>query len=173
MSRTPLIRFGLAALAAVLSAGTLASPALAAPDTGVIEGTYTTDAGVPIAGASVYVFTADYSEWVADTVTDDSGAFSLPAVPAEDVKVQFQNHGIEQWAHRQLDFDSATRLTVAAGQTLTLDERQLPTGTITGQLTASVVLDRMGAFGLEEAPLTATRIAGVALLLGGTYLIVR
>jgi transporter family-2 protein len=45
--------------------------------------------------------------------------------------------------------------------------------TITGQLTASVVLDRMGAFGLEETPLTATRILGVALLLGGTYLIVR
>jgi transporter family-2 protein len=45
--------------------------------------------------------------------------------------------------------------------------------TITGQLTASVVLDRVGAFGLEEAPLTATRILGVALLLGGTYLIVR
>jgi len=45
--------------------------------------------------------------------------------------------------------------------------------TITGQLTASVVLDRIGAFGLEETPLTLTRIAGVVLLLGGTYLIVR
>lgn len=45
--------------------------------------------------------------------------------------------------------------------------------TITGQLTASVVLDRVGAFGLEETPLTATRILGVALLLGGTYLVVR
>jgi hypothetical protein len=147
MSRTPLARLGLAALAAVLSFGALSTPALAAPalaasapapaaaDSGVIQGTYTTDSGVPIANASVYVFTADYNEWVADTTTDDSGAFSLPAVPAEDVKVQFQSNGIEQWAHRQLDFDSATRLTVVAGRTLTLDERQLPTGTITGQLT--------------------------------------
>lgn len=46
-------------------------------------------------------------------------------------------------------------------------------GTITGQLLASVVLDRVGAFGLEQSPLTATRIAGVALLLVGTYLVVR
>jgi bacterial/archaeal transporter family-2 protein len=45
--------------------------------------------------------------------------------------------------------------------------------TITGQLTASVVLDRMGAFGLEESPLTLPRIVGVVLLLGGTYLLVR
>jgi transporter family-2 protein len=46
-------------------------------------------------------------------------------------------------------------------------------GTITGQLIASVVVDRVGAFGLDQTPLTASRIAGVALLLAGTYLIVR
>ena len=45
--------------------------------------------------------------------------------------------------------------------------------TITGQLTASVLLDRVGALGLEETPLTAERLAGVALLLAGTYLVVR
>jgi transporter family-2 protein len=45
--------------------------------------------------------------------------------------------------------------------------------TITGQLTASVVLDRLGAFGLEQVPLTLTRVAGIALLLAGTYLVVR
>ena len=45
--------------------------------------------------------------------------------------------------------------------------------TITGQLTASVILDRLGVLGLEETPLTAARIAGVALLMAGTYLIVR
>jgi uncharacterized membrane protein YdcZ (DUF606 family) len=36
-----------------------------------------------------------------------------------------------------------------------------------------VVLDRIGAFGLEEQPITAARVAGVGLLLAGTYLIVR
>jgi bacterial/archaeal transporter family-2 protein len=45
--------------------------------------------------------------------------------------------------------------------------------TITGQLTASVVIDRMGILGLEETPITWDRAAGVALLLVGTLLIVR
>jgi transporter family-2 protein len=45
--------------------------------------------------------------------------------------------------------------------------------TITGQLTAAVIIDRLGILGLAETPLSAARIAGVALLLAGTYLIVR
>jgi transporter family-2 protein len=45
--------------------------------------------------------------------------------------------------------------------------------TITGQLVLSIVLDRIGFLGLEETPLTWERLLGVALLLAGTYLIVR
>lgn len=45
--------------------------------------------------------------------------------------------------------------------------------TVTGQLVTSVALDRLGVLGLEEASLTWERILGVALLLGGTYLVVR
>jgi transporter family-2 protein len=45
--------------------------------------------------------------------------------------------------------------------------------TVTGQLTTSVVLDRIGFLGLDREPLTASRVAGVGLLLAGTYLIVR
>jgi transporter family-2 protein len=45
--------------------------------------------------------------------------------------------------------------------------------TVTGQLTTSVVLDRVGFLGLEQEPFTAGRVLGVALLLAGTYLIVR
>ena len=45
--------------------------------------------------------------------------------------------------------------------------------TITGQLTLSVIIDRLGILGLEEQPITAERIAGVVLLLAGTLLIVR
>ncbi len=45
--------------------------------------------------------------------------------------------------------------------------------TVTGQLTASVVLDRIGFLGLGEVPVTPGRIAGVLLLLAGTFLIVR
>jgi transporter family-2 protein len=45
--------------------------------------------------------------------------------------------------------------------------------TITGQLIASVVLDRLGILGLEETPITVERAVGVGLLLVGTYLVVR
>ena len=45
--------------------------------------------------------------------------------------------------------------------------------TITGQLAASVVIDRLGVLGLQEQPLTAQRLIGVGLLLAGTYLVVR
>jgi transporter family-2 protein len=45
--------------------------------------------------------------------------------------------------------------------------------TITGQLTASIVIDRLGVLGLEETPITAERMLGVVLLLAGTLLIVR
>ena len=45
--------------------------------------------------------------------------------------------------------------------------------TITGQLTTSIVLDRLGVFGLEQTPITLERVIGVALLLAGTFLIVR
>jgi bacterial/archaeal transporter family-2 protein len=45
--------------------------------------------------------------------------------------------------------------------------------TVTGQLTTSVVLDRIGFLGLDEEPISPARLIGIALLLVGTYLIVR
>jgi bacterial/archaeal transporter family-2 protein len=45
--------------------------------------------------------------------------------------------------------------------------------TVTGQLTTSVVLDRIGFLGLEQEPITPARVFGVVLLLAGTYLVVR
>jgi transporter family-2 protein len=46
-------------------------------------------------------------------------------------------------------------------------------GTIAGQLTASVVIDRLGVLGLEETAVSVGRLVGIALLFLGTYLIVR
>ncbi len=45
--------------------------------------------------------------------------------------------------------------------------------TITGQLTMSVIIDRLGILGLDQQPITTERAIGVALLLAGTVLIVR
>jgi transporter family-2 protein len=45
--------------------------------------------------------------------------------------------------------------------------------TVAGQLTASVVIDRLGLFGLDEVALSPERLLGVALLIAGTLLVVR
>lgn len=45
--------------------------------------------------------------------------------------------------------------------------------TVAGQLAASVAIDRLGLFGLDEVPLTPERLLGVGLLLVGTVLVVR
>lgn len=49
----------------------------------------------------------------------------------------------------------------------------VPAATVTGQLVTSVLLDRFGVLGLEQTSLSWDRILGVALLLAGTYLVVR
>ncbi len=45
--------------------------------------------------------------------------------------------------------------------------------TVTGQLTASVAIDRLGLFGLDQVALSPARLLGVGLLLAGTFLIIR
>lgn len=45
--------------------------------------------------------------------------------------------------------------------------------TIAGQLTMSVVLDRLGVLGLDEKAVTWDKLLGIALLTAGTVLIVR
>lgn len=45
--------------------------------------------------------------------------------------------------------------------------------TITGQLAASIAIDRAGVLGVPETPITASRVVGVALLVAGTILVVR
>jgi len=45
--------------------------------------------------------------------------------------------------------------------------------TITGQLATAVVIDRLGILGLAQTPITASRAAGIVLLLAGTFLLVR
>ena len=45
--------------------------------------------------------------------------------------------------------------------------------TITGQLGASVLIDRAGILGLPEKALTPSRVVGIVLLAAGVFLIVR
>jgi bacterial/archaeal transporter family-2 protein len=55
----------------------------------------------------------------------------------------------------------------------TLGAGGVTAATIAGQLTMSVVLDRLGVLGLAKHGFTAQRLAGIALLAAGVLLIVR
>jgi bacterial/archaeal transporter family-2 protein len=67
----------------------------------------------------------------------------------------------------------AIYVTTALIMVRTIGAGGVAAATITGQLAASIVIDRLGLFGLAETPLTTSRVAGVVLLLAGTALIVR
>jgi len=54
----------------------------------------------------------------------------------------------------------------------TIGAAGLTAAIVTGQLLSSVALDRFGAFGLEKRGVTLIRVAGVALLIAGTFLTV-
>jgi len=45
--------------------------------------------------------------------------------------------------------------------------------TVSGQLIASLAIDRLGLFGLDQVPLSPERVIGVVLLFLGTVLVVR
>ena len=45
--------------------------------------------------------------------------------------------------------------------------------TIAGQLTAAVIVDQLGILGVDKQVVTAPRIAGIALLAAGTFLVVK
>jgi transporter family-2 protein len=67
----------------------------------------------------------------------------------------------------------AVYVTSALATVATLGAGGVTAATITGQLVTAVVADRLGVLGLEQRELSAGRIAGVALLAVGTYLVVR
>ena len=67
----------------------------------------------------------------------------------------------------------AAYVTTALVTVRTLGAGGVTAATITGQLLASVVIDRLGVLGLEERPVSAQRLIGVALLAAGTFLVVR
>ncbi|HEY5143857.1 MAG TPA: DMT family transporter [Solirubrobacteraceae bacterium] len=67
----------------------------------------------------------------------------------------------------------AVYVTAALSTVGTLGAGGVTAATIAGQLTASVVIDGLGLLGVERQPVTLSRIAGIAVLALGVYLIVR
>jgi transporter family-2 protein len=67
----------------------------------------------------------------------------------------------------------AVYVTTALVAVRTLGAGGVTAATISGQLTLSVLLDRLGVLGLDRHGLSPGRVAGVALLAAGTFLVVR
>ena len=67
----------------------------------------------------------------------------------------------------------AAYVTTALSSVPSLGAGGVTAATVAGQLTVSVIADKLGILDLPEKPISAGRIAGVALLGVGVYLIVR
>jgi transporter family-2 protein len=67
----------------------------------------------------------------------------------------------------------AVYVTVALVAVRTLGASGLTAVVITGQLAISVVIDRLGLFGIAREHITASRIVGLVLLVVGAALVVR
>jgi transporter family-2 protein len=67
----------------------------------------------------------------------------------------------------------AAYVTVALIAVRSIGAGGVAAATIAGQLATAVVIDRLGILGLERTPITGVRVAGVALLFVGTYLVIR
>ena len=67
----------------------------------------------------------------------------------------------------------AIYVTTALVAVRTLGGGGVTAATIAGQLSMSLVIDRLGILGLEQRPLSLGRVFGVVLLVVGTFLVVR
>ena len=127
------IRVGFAVTAGLVVAGVLSAPAAAAAG-GTVQGTFTSAEQAAISGAQVVAYSAEDS-WLADATTDAAGHYTLRGVTAGGVKLSFDDGGRRQWSPGVRDGADATVYTLAAGGTLTVDERQPALARIAGHFT--------------------------------------
>src|ERR687891_2206422 len=78
-----------------------------------------------------------------------------------------------RWIYLTGGLLGAVYVTAALITVSTIGAGGIAAATNTGQLAASVVIHRIGAFGLDEVPLSPERVIGIGLLLLGTVLVVR
>ena len=102
------------------------------PPLGVFQGRLVDQAGGPVSSVRVVAVEPENSNRPSGT-TDEDGRWKL-AVPPTEYIVNFDLDGRTQWVKGTRDQEAATRFTIAAGQTITVDETLLPTGTIAGKL---------------------------------------
>ncbi len=102
--------------------------------TGTIAGTLTDSSGAAVAGAQVSAQADNGAN--ANAYTDSAGHYSFDLQPGT-FRITYFPPGLPyEYAHHALSYQDAAAFTVVSGQTQTVDEQLLPTGTITGRYTA-------------------------------------
>lgn len=98
---------------------------------GSIVGRFTDANGAPFPNVSVMVDSDDV-EGNITTTTDADGTYRIDGAPAADYRVRFYDWqtNLDQYAHGKRSREAADPITVRAGQTTTVDDQRLPTGTI-------------------------------------------
>ncbi|SDT70766.1 hypothetical protein [Actinoplanes derwentensis] len=124
MTVSLLTRISLAAATGLLAASSLVTPAAAATGTGVLEGVFTTAAGLPVENVGVSVWLGDGTDVWTHLWTDSTGHFETD-LPAGGYLLGFWSDDVSQWSPGQVDKDNAELYTVVEGETITVNEIQL------------------------------------------------
>ncbi len=118
-------------------------------------------------GKSVGTFAAASISFIIGTLI----LVAITAVSGAEVKLG--NASGLAWYYFTGGLLGAAYVTTVLVSVRTLGAGGVTAATIAGQLSTSVLLDRLGAFGLPEKQVTLARVVGVALLAAGVFLIVR
>ena len=112
--------------------------------------------------------------FAAATISFSIGTVTLLSITLlSNSKVDLAAVGDLRWYYLTGGLLGAAYVTTVLVSVRTLGAGGVTAATIAGQLSLSVVLDRVGAFGLDEKPLSIGRVLGVACLALGVFLIVR
>ncbi|MGC5017099.1 MSCRAMM family protein [Micromonospora sp. DT47] len=98
--------------------------------TGTVAGRFTDTSGAPLSGVDVYV---SNGQFFGGAQTDEGGRYRVDQVPVgTNYTVQFSNSALflQQYAYGTVDQSAAARFAVTEGQTTTVDDQKLPTGSV-------------------------------------------
>ena len=118
-----------------------------------ISGKVTAPAGVDLASTQVYAHTASGYSYTGYSQVNEDGTYAINGLPAGTYKIQFSGSNysgaLEQWHAGASSFETATTVTLAAGQTLTGINASLVKGaTISGRITGPSGVD-IGSVGVS------------------------
>ncbi|WP_427004430.1 beta strand repeat-containing protein [Pseudarthrobacter sp. H2] len=102
-----------------------------------ISGKVTVPAGANLANVSVSASSAATRGQMGQSGVAPDGTYKIIGLPAGSYKLRFSGGALEQWHENAASFDTATALTVTAGQDLTgVDATLMKGATISGKITA-------------------------------------